>query len=166
MHLFKNKKNKVNFKLNDAQRAFYIFSIIYFPVTVLFIENSRIAEIILAVLTLSLLSIGSLLIYTFWIELGDYIDKKYPIKNLLQKAIINAIFPLSMFKVFALVILKILPSTHTGTLCVLKDLILNLYNIFKPQQTLNLFILSTIGIILFISASEFVAKTFKNNKNK
>ncbi|BCX13749.1 MAG: hypothetical protein KatS3mg085_281 [Candidatus Dojkabacteria bacterium] len=162
MKIFKKSRKNI-FKLNDAERAFFIFSAIYLPVSVLFIENSTLAEVILALLTLVLLMLGTLLIYSFVLELGEYFDEKYSIKLLYQRSITNAIFPLSMFKVFALVILKILPKDHSGWLCVMRDLILDLYRIFQPQDTINYLILAILGIVLLITFVEYVAKLNKRN---
>ncbi len=126
----------------ELDRAFIIFSIIYFPVAVLFLNNGIEAEIALFLFTLILGLLGILLIANFLLFLGRSANNhRDNYGSVLAMYVLNLLAPLLMFKIFAYVILRLLPKTHEGFMCEVKDFVIDIYNILQIQNSLNLIIL-------------------------
>lgn len=146
--------------MSEIQRGFVIFSTIYIPVSILFINNSSFAEILLIVYTSLLIIAGILLIWTIALQIGDFLDEPYSSKLLIQRFFVNLFAPLVMFKIFAYVIIEILPTKHEGILCDIRYFILDMYELFDVQNTLNWIILGSIASLITLLATS-VFKNFR-----
>lgn len=157
MKASESSKQKLSALFSDSElkRAFYIFSVIYFPVGVLFLDNGKVSEAILLVYSLALSFAAARLIWIFMLLLGRMLDKKdFSIQKLLRLCILNAIIPLLVLKVITYAVFRMLAHKSTDEFwCSLKQYLWDLYSIFNPQQSINytifFVVLSTILVIAY-----------------
>jgi hypothetical protein len=137
-------------RLLELERSFFIFSVIYFPVTWLFLYQEGLVErTILAVYTIVLAVIGLLMLIKFAFFLAEQADNHTGnYGTLLIRYLANMFFPLVMFKAFAYVIFQLLPAEHEGLVCHFIWLYKALYlRIFDFQHAISLVILGSAALV-------------------
>lgn len=133
----------------ELVRGFVIFSVIYFPVSVLFINNGKLEELILTVFTSLLALTGLILIAKYLWIIGEFLNKsRTSLGDLFRSYFTMAFLPLCMFKIFAYNVLQLLPTSNTTELyCDTRRFVLGIYQVTDPQLALNYLIL---GSLVFI----------------
>lgn len=143
------------FTAGEIQRGFIIFSIIYFPVNVLFVKNGDVSQLLMSIYIFLMLLAGCVLLWLHINILGRAIDENLSLQSVLRSTAVNALLPLVMFKVIAQTILDMLPDNHKNLndfWCDVRHFIFDLYKIFEPQDTLNWVIIGVLVVsgILFL----------------
>lgn len=131
-------------------RTFLVFSVLYFPITLLFLNRGLLPEVILALYTLLLIVGGILLIFRFLVSLASSANSRNgQVGSLFILYLLNVLFPLLMFKMIAFVILQLLPLTP-GILCEITCFIKDVYLLYSVQNSLNhLIVGSSLPMFLF-----------------
>lgn len=130
-------------------RGFIIFSVIYFPVSVLFINNGKLEELILSVFTFLLALAGITLIAKYLWIVGEFLNEsRSNLGDLFKAYFTMAFLPLCMFKVFAYNVLQLLPTSNANEFyCDIRRFVLGIYQVTDPQFILNYLIL---GSLVFV----------------
>jgi hypothetical protein len=130
-------------------RSFLIFSVLYFPVAILFLNRGALPEVILALYTLVLVVLGLILIARFLVSLASTANSRSgQIGSLFILYLINVLIPLLMYKVLIFVGWQLLPAIP-GILCEITCFIKDLYFLFNVQETLSyVIVVSLLAIFL------------------
>ncbi len=133
----------------ELVRGFLIFSTVYFPVSVLFLNNGKLEELILGIFTFLLASTGIILIAKYLWIVGEFLNgARSKLGDLFRSYFTMVFLPLCMFKVFAYNILQLIPTSNTNELyCDIRHFVLGIYQVTDPQFILNYLIL---GSLVFI----------------
>lgn len=136
--------------LVDLTRAYIIFSLIYIPVSVLFLDKGTLEESILAIYTVAMFVLGLLMITGFVLLLAKSAnDHNGNFGTVLVSYLVHVLFPLLTFKAFAYVTWRLLPVTkEKGLLCDFRKFVIDMFHLFKPQENLNTLIIVSL-IIMF-----------------
>jgi len=151
----KVKKLTLHFPLT---RTFFVFSILYFPVSVLFLGRGTLVEVILALYTLIMVVLGSSLILRFIISFASSSNARSgQLGSLFILYLINVLAPLCMFKVFVHIGWWLLPTSLPGFWCEVTCFIKDIYFLFDVQATLN-------WVIIVSLVSMFLATLWNTRK--
>lgn len=159
----KNKQTEdtsKNFSFFDLTRAYIIFSIVYLPVSLLFIGKGSLEESILAIYTGIMIILGIVMMWGFILLLASSAnDHDGEVGSIVVSYVLNFLIPLITFKGFSYVIVRILPASHSDKfLCDLKKFVLDLYQVYDPQNNLDLIILSSLAIVFVFSLYSVLTK--------
>lgn len=151
-------------RLLELERAFLIFSIIYFPVAWLFLHRGILETAILLVYTIVLALVAVLMIAKFVIHLSNSADNHNGnYGSLFSVYVFDALLPLFMLKALGHLIDLMLPvDRHMGIVCDLVRLFRSLYyGVFSYQYTLSLFIAFSL-VVMFVFTVWSVGKRNNN----
>ena len=141
-------------RLLELERSFIIFSVIYFPVTWLFLNRGYLEEFLLGLYTLVMIILSLLMVGKFVLHFANAADKHTgKFGRLFAIYIFNGFLPLVMLKAFGHVLNMILPiDKHQGIVCDLVRLFRQFYyDIFHYQTALNYFILGSLAVMFFFA---------------
>jgi len=137
----------------DLERSYLVFAIIYFPVAVLFVSQGAIEHVLLTLYTLVMFFIGLLLVLKFIIFFADAANEhRSNYGSLFAMYVFSVMIPLLMAKVYGYVFIRMMPRTHEGILCDLKNMALDMYyGVFNYQHTLDILIASSFAVFALMA---------------
>lgn len=145
----KVKKLTLHFPLT---RTFFVFSILYFPVSVLFLGRGTLSEVMLTLYTLIMVVLATSLILRFMISFASSSNARSgQLGSLFILYMINVLFPLCMFKVFVHIGWWLLPTSLPGFWCEVTCFIKDMYFLFDVQTTLNWVIVVSLTSMFLIT---------------
>lgn len=129
----------------NLEQAYIIFSVVYVPFTVLLLNQGFIPETLIALYTIGLLIVTAILIGRFILLFGKHANEHSgEYGTLFVMYVLDVLIPLLMVKVYAMVIMSLLPERHVGLVCEVTHFIRRLFWTFDIHQALNIVILGTL----------------------
>ena len=133
----------------DLERSFIVFSVVYLPVAVLFLNGGWIEQTILAVYTVVMVAVAVMLMIKFALFLSKSAtnsDGNYG--ALFMMYVFQVLIPLLMLKLFGYITISMMPVRHYDLTCTLKRVFTDLYfYVFKYQSSLDWLIVGTFVVV-------------------
>ncbi len=150
LSMFGLKQSRGRISRFKPEQTFLIFSVIYFPIALLLLNKGTLSKVLLMIYTAVLFLLGLFLLVRFVIYLAVAANtRNNKIGTLMLMYIVRVMIPLYMFKFLGLMAVSLLPTSHTGLMCELKNMFIDLYHLYNVQQSIDFAILlSAIPILL------------------